>query len=483
MTARIADGIAVPLRPMIGVIGVAPAGAPVATASPGAHGGNMDTRLIGEGAVLYLPVAHEGALLAAGDLHAAMGDGEICGTGVEDCGSVTLRLDVRRDLRSRSPVLETPELVATIASAETLDAAAEAATRDMARLLTERLGISLEVATMLMSAGGDLQVSQVVDPLRTARFALPKGVVAGLGDELSSEGRRPTARHRGGGTRWLTDTAHRAWSGRLRRVMMRRPGEAMAAADPATGTTPGPSTSRRRAAHTTRSPTRCAPGTSRCSTTSEPLPDHSDSVFVFDPALVTDRGTLVLSMGKEQRRGEEEPLARALQDCGVPVYGRLEGGARAEGGDTLWLDHDTLAVGRGFRTNAEGVRQLRGLLEPLGVDGPRLRPALLHRPRRVPAPAQRDQPGGRRPGRGVPAADAHRVLGELRRRGVRLLEVPEEEFGRTQATNVLTVSPRRCIMLDGSPVTKGAARDGGLRGRHLPRRAALASRPRAARPV
>ena len=183
-TARIADGIAVPLRPMIGVIGVAPAGAPVPTATPGAHGGNMDTRLIGAGTVVYLPVAHEGALFAAGDLHAAMGDGEICGTGVEVPGSIALRLDVRSDLQIDEPVLETRDLVATIASAETLDAAAEAATRYMAALLTQRLGVSLEVATMLMSAGGDLQISQIVDPLRTARFALPKSVIAGLDGEL-----------------------------------------------------------------------------------------------------------------------------------------------------------------------------------------------------------------------------------------------------------------------------------------------------------
>jgi amidase len=183
-TARIAEGIVVPLRPMIGVIGVAPAGAPVSTATPGAHGGNMDTRLIGAGTVVYLPVAHEGALFAAGDLHAAMGDGEICGTGVEVSGSITVRLDVRSDLRIAEPVLETRDLVVTIASAKTLDAAAEAATRHMAALLTQRLGISLEVATMLMSAGGDVQVSQIVDPLRTARFALPKSVIAGLGGEL-----------------------------------------------------------------------------------------------------------------------------------------------------------------------------------------------------------------------------------------------------------------------------------------------------------
>jgi amidase len=113
-----------------------------------------------------------------------MGDGEICGTGVEVSGSIAVRLDVRSDLQIEGPVLETPDLVITIASAVTLDAAAEAATRHMAALLTRRLVLSLEVATMLMSAGGDLQISQVVDPLRTARFALPKATIAGLGDEL-----------------------------------------------------------------------------------------------------------------------------------------------------------------------------------------------------------------------------------------------------------------------------------------------------------
>ena len=117
-TARIADGVAVPLRPMIGVIGVAPAGAPVSTASPGRHGGNLDTRLITVGTTVYLPVAHEGALFAAGDLHAAMGDGEICGTGVEVSGSIAVRVDVRSDLRIEEPVLETRDLVVTIASAE-----------------------------------------------------------------------------------------------------------------------------------------------------------------------------------------------------------------------------------------------------------------------------------------------------------------------------------------------------------------------------
>jgi len=177
-------GARVPVRPMIGVIGVAPAGAPAPCGSPGSHGGNMDTRLIGEGATLYLPVFVPGALLAAGDLHAAMGDGEICGTGVEVAGSIQMRVDVRRDVELADPVVETREVVATIASAETLDEAADQATRDMADLLTRRLGLSDADATMLMSAAGQLQVSQVVDPLKTARFAMPKEILARFGRDL-----------------------------------------------------------------------------------------------------------------------------------------------------------------------------------------------------------------------------------------------------------------------------------------------------------
>jgi dimethylargininase len=242
--------------------------------------------------------------------------------------------------------------------------------------------------------------------------------------------------------------------GRLRRVVMRRPGEAMAAADPAAWHyTSAIDVEEARRAHDAFADALRAWDV-EVLYHDEPLPEHSDSVFVFDPVLVTDHGTIVLSMGKERRRGEEEPLARTLQDCGVPVFGRLEGDARVEAGDTLWLDHDTLAVGRGFRTNAEGVRQLRGLLGPLGVTvldydlpyftGPE---ACLHLLSLV-SPLDVDLAVAYPPL--MPTA----FWAELQRRGVRLLEVPEEEFMLTQATNVLTVGPRKCIMLDGNPVTK-----------------------------
>ena len=241
----------------------------------------------------------------------------------------------------------------------------------------------------------------------------------------------------------------------LRRVLMRRPGPEMAAADPATWHyTSAIDLEGARRAHDAFADALRAWDV-EVLYHDEPLPEHVDSVFVFDPALVTDRGTLLLSMGKELRRGEEEPLARALQACGVPIYGRLEGAARCEGGDTMWLDHDTLAVGRGFRTNAEGVRQLRALLAPLGVTvldydlpyftGPE---ACLHLLSLI-SPVDVDLAVAYPPL--MPTA----FWDELKRRGVRLLEVPEEEFAHTQATNVLCVAPRRLIVLAGSPVTQG----------------------------
>jgi amidase len=167
-------GPSFPIRPMIGVIGVAPAGEDVPCGTPGHHGGNMDTRLIAEGATIYLPVAVPGALLAAGDLHAAMGDGEVAVTGVEVGGSVTLEVSLRTDIALNDPLLENDDLVATIASAETLDEAGKMATEAMADLLHTRLGLGLADAVMLMSAVGNLQISQMVDPLRTVRFEMPK---------------------------------------------------------------------------------------------------------------------------------------------------------------------------------------------------------------------------------------------------------------------------------------------------------------------
>jgi len=86
----------------------------------------------------------------------------------------------------------------------------------------------------------------------------------------------------------------------------------------------------------------------------EPQPGRADAIFVFDTALMTAAGAVVLRPGKALRQGEEQAMARRLGELGVPILATLDGEARAEGGDLLWLDRRTLAVGQSFRTNREG---------------------------------------------------------------------------------------------------------------------------------
>lgn len=172
-----APNLEIPLRPMIGVIGVAPAEGKINCGTPGSHGGNMDNTMIGVGATLYLPVFVEGALFALGDVHAVMGDGEIGVTGVEVRARVSLKLEVKKGIRLVNPVLENEDSFITIASAPTLDEAVSRATGDMADILLPRLKLPLPELIMLMSAVGHTQICQVVDPLRTARFVMPKWIL------------------------------------------------------------------------------------------------------------------------------------------------------------------------------------------------------------------------------------------------------------------------------------------------------------------
>src|SRR5690606_34634756 len=121
----------IPVNKMIGVIGVAPEAEGVNCGTPGAHGGNMDNKMVTEGATLYFPVFAEGALFALGDLHAAMGDGEVSVSGVEVAGEVTVTLDVVKGMSLRHPMLENEEVFTQIVSAPTLDEAAKTAAVEM----------------------------------------------------------------------------------------------------------------------------------------------------------------------------------------------------------------------------------------------------------------------------------------------------------------------------------------------------------------
>jgi len=185
----------------------------------------------------------------------------------------------------------------------------------------------------------------------------------------------------------------------------------------------------------------------------EPQPERADAIFVFDPALVTDRGAVILRMGKELRRGEEAAMARRFAELEIPILYTLQGEALAEGGDLLWIDRHTLAAGSGFRTNAEGIRQLGHALRAQGVEvltvelpyfqGPACCLHLLSLISIVDEQLAVIYP---------------RLLSTpfwkaLRERGFRFVEVPDEEFP-TMGPNVLALAPGRCLMLEGNPVTR-----------------------------
>lgn len=175
------DGrLSIPLAPMIGVIGVAPAGSPVNCGTPGSHGGNMDNTAITAGATLYFPVAAEGALFGCGDMHAAMGDGEVSVSGAEVAGYATVTLEALPGLRLENPLIENATHLGIIVSAETLDAAAEEAVSQMVDLLHSRTGESEADLVMLLSLVADVQVCQMVDPEKTVRFMVPKYVLDAL---------------------------------------------------------------------------------------------------------------------------------------------------------------------------------------------------------------------------------------------------------------------------------------------------------------
>ncbi len=166
-----------PIRPMVGVIGTAPAGEGVATSLPGPHGGNMDNRYITTSSTVHLPVAVPGALLAIGDVHASMGDGEITMLGVEVCAEVTIQVRLIKSVIVNRPWIETPaEWVTTGDSLDPTEALRIAA-EEMITLLQQRLRLSFADAYMLMSTRADVQICQICSPGElpaTARAVFPR---------------------------------------------------------------------------------------------------------------------------------------------------------------------------------------------------------------------------------------------------------------------------------------------------------------------
>ena len=178
-----------------------------------------------------------------------------------------------------------------------------------------------------------------------------------------------------------------------------------------------------------------------------------DSIYVRDASIITTGGAILCSMGKRQRRGEPSAVGEYYEAQGIPILGRITGDGKIEGGDVVMLDENTLAVGQGYRTNGEGIRQLRELTQEFIEDiivvplphwqGPE---DVLHLMSFI---SPIDHNTALVYSRLMPVPFRELLID----RGMKLLEVPDEEYD-TMACNVLAVAPRTCIMLAGNPRTK-----------------------------
>ncbi len=180
--------------------------------------------------------------------------------------------------------------------------------------------------------------------------------------------------------------------------------------------------------------------------------DMADAIFVHDPVIVCDQGAILLNMGKPLRAGEPAAIGQTLRQLGIPIHYQLSGDARAEGGDLLWVDPKTLAVGLGFRTNAQGMAQLRSALAddidivPVHLPyftGPE---ACLHLMSFI-SIVDHDLAVVYESLMPVPFWQM------LTERGFRFVRVPDEEW-TTMGPNVLALAPGKCLLLRDNPITK-----------------------------
>lgn len=190
-------------------------------------------------------------------------------------------------------------------------------------------------------------------------------------------------------------------------------------------------------------------------------PGLADAIFVYDPAFMTPSGVIQLQGAKEARVKEPSLLTGDLNELGIPTVGVLTGGATADGGDMFWLDDKTVALGRTYRTNAEGEKQLRAIFGAEGVDvktfhmphalGPEFCLHLMS----VISPVREDLAVV------YPKEAPVTLLQEIAERGIKTVEVPDEEY-LSLACNVLAIKPGLVVMPDGNPVTAGKLRAAGV---------------------
>lgn len=188
---------------------------------------------------------------------------------------------------------------------------------------------------------------------------------------------------------------------------------------------------------------------------------HLDAIFSYDPSMITDRGAILLRPGKFLRRDEPALHLATYRELGIPVIGEILEPGTVEGGDTLWIDQQTLAIGRGYRTNSEGIRQLAEMLQPVGVnlevyDLPHWTGAgeCLHLMSMISPVAEKT------------AVVYSRMMAVafvelLKERGWTLIEMAEEEFA-SMGCNVLALGDGKCLIANRNPQTRGKLEAAGL---------------------
>jgi N-dimethylarginine dimethylaminohydrolase len=186
-----------------------------------------------------------------------------------------------------------------------------------------------------------------------------------------------------------------------------------------------------------------------------------DAVYMHDPMIMTPHGAILLQMGKRVRQPEPAQIRKDLERIGVPILGELTGSAIADGGDKVWLDAKTLLIGHGYRTNGEGIEQIRKMLAPYGVEvhafdlphfqGP---DAVLHL-MSVLSPISQDRAVVYEPLAPI------RLLEFLKSRNITWLTVNDTEV-HTQGANILTVEPNVVVLAAGNPEIEGKLRKSGV---------------------
>ena len=179
ITDGVADfnGVKFHIDPMIGVIGTAPDGEPVGDGFPGNHGGNMDSKLIKKGARVYFPVRAAGALLQMGDIHATMGDAELCGTGIEIKGEVLVKTSIIKNFVLNWPVTETDAHWYVNACAHEYPDASKLASKELQRLICNAYGWDKTDTYLYLSVQSDMEINQACKPCAVelvVRFGTPK---------------------------------------------------------------------------------------------------------------------------------------------------------------------------------------------------------------------------------------------------------------------------------------------------------------------